>query len=324
MLKSEKIFQETELEVCEPEVIRFTGRNLSQMAAAVGFFDGVHRGHRFLFEQVRTEAARRGLGSMVVTFSERPRSVLSADRRPHLLTDNTEKLRLLCDCDLDACAWLHFTPALAKLSAENFMRHCLYERLGVRCLVVGYDHRFGCGRSAGFADYQAYGRSMGMDVIRAEALQNPDFIVSSSIVRHLLSAGRVEEAAACLGYPYELSGTVVGGHRVGRQIGFPTANLRPAEPLKLLPADGVYAVRAVVQGRSYAGMANIGRRPTLDNGEDRSVEAHLFDFDEDIYGSPMTLVFEHRLRGERRFESLSSLQLQLQRDAMQAKKLLGL
>lgn len=306
-----------------PEMVRFTADRRCGLTAAVGFFDGVHAGHRFLFDRVRTEAARRGEQSIAVTFAERPKSVLAADRRPYLLTDKAEKLHRLRDCGLDACAWLHFTPGLAALSAEEFMRRGLYDTLGVRCLVVGYDNRFGNGRSAGFEEYKAYGEAIGMEVVRAESLKNPGFIVSSSTVREQLAAGCVDEAAACLGYPYELSGVIVEGRRVGHDIGFPTANLRPDNPLKIVPADGAYAIRAVVGGRTYPAMLNIGRRPTLDNGHDRSIEAHLFDFDGDIYGERMTIIFLHRLRDERKFGSLDELRARLQADADRAKELLG-
>lgn len=306
------------------EIIRFSAGESRPMTATIGFFDGVHRGHRFLFDQVRAESDRRGTGCLAVTFAEHPRSVLTADGSPHLLTGRTEKLARLRTCGFDACALLHFTPELAALSAKDFMRRFLYDMLDVRCLVVGYDHRFGHDRSAGFADYQAWGVDMGMDVVQAKSFENAGFTVSSSAIRRFVSDGKVDMAAEALGYAYELAGTVVGGHRVGRQIGFPTANLRPAEPLKLIPANGVYAARAYVGGNCYGAMVNIGRRPTLDNGNDCTVEAHLFGFSGDIYNESLTLSFERRLRDERKFATVEQLREQLENDAVEAKDLLKL
>lgn len=307
-----------------PEILRFSACKSRPATATVGFFDGVHRGHRFLFEQVRAESDRRGTECLAVTFAEHPRSVLTADDSPHLLTDRAEKLARLRMCGFDACAWLHFTPELASLSAKDFMRQILCDRLNVQCLVVGYDHRFGRDRSAGFVELQSLGAESGIDVVQAESFENDGFIVSSSAIRRFVSTGEVEAAAEALGYAYRLAGTVVGGRRVGRQIGFPTANLRPDEPLKLIPANGVYAARAYVGDRSYGAMVNIGRRPTLDNGNDCTIEAHLFGFSDNIYNESLTLSFENRLRDERKFESLEQLRTQLWNDADEAKKWLNL
>lgn len=292
--------------------------------AATGFFDGVHRGHRFLLRQVDREAARRGLGRMAVTFGNAPRSVLQPGFRPALLTSPEEKAALLLDGAVDVCALLRFTPELAALPARDFMEKYLRDRLRVRCLVVGYDHRFGSDRAAGFEDYVAYGRGCGIEVVRAGAFENAGSTVSSSSIRQALSAGDVVAARGALGRPYALFGTVVEGRRMGRVLGFPTANLRPSCPDKLIPASGVYAVRAEAGGRFFGGMLNIGSRPTLNNGSDRTIETHLFDFSGNLYGESLTLYFEHRLRDERPFATLDGLSRQLARDAEQARKLLSL
>ena len=293
--------------------------------ATIGFFDGVHRGHRFLIDQVRREAAARGLESAAVTFPVHPRQVLQSDYRPKLLTTPQEKLALLAETGIDTCILLDFTPHLASLSAREFME-VLKNRYRIRALLIGYDHRFGHNRSEDFGDYVRYGRELGIDIRPAEAFRLPDAPggepVSSSLIRRLLLAGDVAQAATCLGYPYFLNGTVVSGRRIGHQLGYPTANLRPDHPDKLIPANGVYAVRVETEGRTYGGMLNIGRRPTLDNGDDRSIEVHIFDFDRDIYHEPLRLSFIRRIREERKFDSVDQLTEQLHRDATAIRTLL--
>ena len=293
--------------------------------ATIGFFDGVHRGHRFLIDQVRREAAARGLESAAVTFPVHPRQVLQSDYRPKLLTTPQEKLALLAETGIDTCILLDFTPHLASLSAREFME-VLKNRYRIRALLIGYDHRFGHNRSEDFGDYVRYGRELGIDIRPAEAFRLPDAPggepVSSSLIRRLLLAGDVAQAATCLGYPYFLNGTVVSGRRIGHQLGYPTANLRPDHPDKLIPANGVYAVRVETEGRTYGGMLNIGRRPTLDNGDDRSIEVHIFNFDRDIYHEPLRLSFIRRIREERKFDSVDQLTEQLHRDATAIRALL--
>lgn len=301
--------------------------------ATIGFFDGVHLGHRCLIEQVCEAAAVRGLASGVVTFPVHPRKVVQPEYRPELLTTCEEKLSLLSDAALDCCLLLDFTPEIAGLSAREFMAF-LRDHYNIRALVVGYDHRFGHNRSEGFDDYVRYGQALGMEVILAHAYMSKDVVpgfsagagremaVSSSCIRRLLSQGNVSEAAAGLGYDYFLNGTVVGGHRVGRTIGYPTANLRVNEPDKLIPSDGVYAVRVTVAGQVYGGMLSIGCRPTVDNGTDRSIEVHIFGFHADIYGQPIRLSFVRYLRPELKFDSLDGLVAQLRKDAEDASRYL--
>lgn len=291
--------------------------------ATIGFFDGVHQGHRFLLQQVGEAARLHGLKTMAVTFADHPRRTLQTDYRPRLLTTTETKLSLLADCGLDACAVLQFTPEMAALSAREFMQRYLFDCLRVRCLVIGYDHRFGAGRNEGFADYCAYGREMGMEVTAARPLCNEEYTVSSSVVRRFLENGCVEKARECLGRYYHLRGTVVSGHHMGHGLGFPTANLCPEHPDLLVPACGVYAVYAETGCGRYPAMLNIGHRPTLNNGNDRSIEAHLFGFDGNLYGQTLTLQFVGRLRNEQKFDSLDQLKAQLQKDESQALQILS-
>ena len=292
--------------------------------ATIGFFDGVHRGHQYLIEQVRAVAAGRGWASAVVTFPVHPCRVMRPDVCPALLNTCDEKLAMLEKTGVDHCVLLEFTPQLAALSAYEFMK-LLNERYQIRALVIGYDHRFGHNRSEGFDDYVRYGARLGMEIFPAKAYYGIDeaVAVSSSRIRKLLLSGRVAEAQVCLGYEYFLQGTVVGGYRVGRTLGFPTANLQVTCPDKLVPADGVYAVWVHLNDTCYGGMLSIGLRPTLDNGTHRSIEVHIFDFHQDIYQHPLRLSFVRRTRDEKKFNSLEELITQLHRDETEIRQILG-
>lgn len=285
--------------------------------AAIGFFDGVHRGHLYLIEQVKAEAARRGLQPIVITFEEHPRLALSHTHYwPELLTINEEKLHLLKKAGLAGCAMLHFDLKMSTLTSREFMQTVLREELGVRCLIVGYDHHFGSDLSAGYKDYVRYGRELGIDVLRERRYDVQDVQVSSSAIRRFLTGGDVATAMACLGRPYLLKGTVVRGHQAGTRLGYPTANLRPLCAEQLVPGRGVYAARATVGGFSYTAMVNVGWRPTLDNGHDQTIEAHLLDYTGGpLYGEEIALTFFRRIRDEHRFDSLEALKAQLGVDA---------
>lgn len=290
--------------------------------ATIGFFDGVHRGHRYLIEQVREVAAARGLASSVITFPVHPRKVMQADYRPELLTSCEEKVALLAETGIDYCMMLEFTPEVARLSAKQFMQ-ILKERYKIQVLVVGYDHRFGHNRSEGFEDYVRYGQEMGMEVLLAHAYSSDENItVSSSMIRHFLQKGNVSSAAECLSYNFFLEGTVVGGYRVGRKIGFPTANLCVNDPDKIIPADGVYAVYVFLDGVRYGGMLSIGYRPTLANGTDRSIEVNIFHFNADIYNQPMRISFVRYMRPELKFDSVEDLIARIRQDETEVKAVL--
>ena len=290
-----------------------SGKELLPSVATIGFFDGVHRGHRFLIEQVCKAAAARGLASSVITFPVHPRKVMQPGFHPELLTTCDEKVALLASTGVDYCVMLDFTLDLARLSAKQFMA-ALKQDYQVQALVIGYDHRFGHNRSEGFDDYVRYGRELGMEVILAQAYSTDAMTVSSSAVRRLLLEGNVSEAANCLGYHFFLTGTVVNGYHVGRKIGFPTANLCVNDSEKLVPADGVYAVYVFLGEKKHTGMLSIGYRPTLNNGIDRSIEVHIFNFDADIYDQPMRLSFVRRTRPELKFDSIDELIAQLHKD----------
>ncbi len=304
--------------------LNFLPRQASEVVATIGFFDGVHLGHRYLLEQVKIEAEKRRMDTMAVTFSQHPREVLSVGYKPELLTSYEEKLARLQTTGINSCGVLQFSAAMAQLTAKEFMQHILKEQFNVSVLLLGHDHSFGSDKPASLAAFQTIGRETGIEVVRAKAFKKSDFIVSSSSIRRLLQAGNVADAALCLGSPYEISGSVVQGHQVGSQLGFPTANLRPESANKLIPRDGVYAVQAFLEDKTYGGMLNIGCRPTLNNGEDKSIEAHLFGVSEKLYGKHLTLRFCQRIRDERHFPSKEALKAQLCRDADAAKGILGI
>lgn len=291
--------------------------------ATIGFFDGVHRGHRFLIEQVKELAAKRKLSSTLITFPVHPRKVMQADYQPKLLSTPEEKEELLLQAGADRCVILPFTHELSRLSAYEFMRDVLQKQLNVRILVIGYDHRFGHNRSEGFEDYCRYGEEIGMEVVKARAYVANGVNISSSVIRAFLSEGEIHLANKCLGYRYFLEGTIVDGYKVGRTIGFPTANLSVSNPDKLIPANGVYAVKVHLEGHEYKGMLNIGHRPTLDNGAQRSIEVHILHFSSDIYQKTMRIEFVDRIRDEKKFRRVEELVAQLGRDAELVDRLLA-
>ena len=281
-------------------------------AVTVGFFDGVHIGHRFLIRELQRVAAEISLKTAIITFSGHPRKVLHPDYCPQLITTNEEKTETFEALGVDYCYVFPFTADLAAMSAKGFMKTVLKEQIGASVLLIGYDHRFGKDRSESVDDYVKYGDELGIKVIVAPPLIEGSEASSSSAVRRLILAGKMREAAALLTRPYQITGTVATGHKVGREIGFPTANLQvPAE--KILPPEGVYAVTARIPPR-YGGMLYIGKRPTLDNGENRSVEVNIFDFTGDIYGRELTVEIVERIRDDIRFPSVAALKKQLEAD----------
>lgn len=294
---------------------------LPPSVATIGFFDGVHVGHRFLVRQVCEVARERHLSSLLITFPVHPRMVMQADYQPRLLSTFDEKCTLLASTEADYCVALPFTRELAALSAHDFMQQVLRDQLHVHTLVIGHDHRFGHNRAEGFADYVRYGDELGMEIVRADSYQLDDTNISSSVARTSLEAGEVDKAARCLGYDYFLDGHVISGHQIGRTLGYPTANVQVDNPLKLIPADGVYAVRVRTEGHIYKGMLNIGCRPTIDNDTHRTIEVHLLHFEGNLYGHPLRIEFVRRIRDEQKFLNREALAHQLQLDAEEAERI---
>lgn len=296
--------------------------NAAPCVATIGFFDGVHRGHRFLINSVTEEAERTGMASMAITFDRHPRLVTGNGYRPQALNTPYEKQLLLGTTGLDICAVLPFTPDLAAMPARDFMKKVLGGRLNVKTLITGYDNRFGHNRAEGFDDYVRYGAETGMEVRRADAFVLNGVNVSSSVVRAFLSEGEVEMAAYSLGYRYKIAGHVVNGMSQGHKMGFPTANIDIDADGKMIPANGVYAVLVRVEGTTgtFAGMMNIGTRPTFGGG-DVSLEVNILDFSGDIYGRKIEVEFVKRIRAERKFASIERLCGQLEEDRNEVRHL---
>ena len=291
------------------------GMQLQACVATIGFFDGVHRGHQFLIRHLVETARQDGLASTVITFDEHPRKVLQSDYQPEMLSTLDSKLLLLSKTEVDNAVVLHFDRQMAALSAREFMQQVLHDHLNVKKLFIGYDHRFGHNRADTFDDYVRYGKEMGIEVIKNEAFQIDGVNISSSVIRSFLKEGEIEMANQCLGYPYTIIGKVVNGYHEGRKLGFPTANLDISHFGQLIPAPGVYAVKARMENMVVwkHGMMNIGTRPTF-NGKGITLETHIFNFDGDIYDQLLLVSFVKRIRGERKFDGPEELALQLKED----------
>ena len=284
------------------------------LVASIGFFDGVHMGHQHLIAQVKNEAKREKLPSAVITFPVHPRQVLQTNYTPALLCGYEEKLERLAHTGIDYCISLPFTPALSQMSARDFIHRVLWSELGVQTLLVGYDHRFGHNRESNFQDYRQFGSEIGMNVLQASELTIDDESVSSSKIRRLLESGNIQSANALLTHHYSLCGKIVEGYKVGRTLGFPTANIRTCEPYRVMPAPGVYAVLIQIKNAVYKGMLYIGKRPTLNFDSEVSVEVNIFDVDADLYNQAITVEFIDYVRGDVKFDTIELLKQQIYRD----------
>ena len=284
------------------------------MVVATGFFDGVHVGHRLVIEQLVKAAAARGDESMVITFWPHPRNVLQKEARSlRLLTTLAQKKQMLHELGVDRVEVLSFTKDFSAMTMEEYLRHIMKE-YGATAILLGYDNRIGC--DAADSDQVArMAERLGLEVIRTEMVPSEAGVaVSSTKIRERLEAGDIKEASQMLGYDYSMHGVVVSGNRLGRTIGFPTANMQLYEPLKLVPGNGVYFVKVNVLDRVFYGMCNIGLRPTVGAGNARTIETNIFGFDEDIYGLDIEITFVSRIREERKFDSLEELKHQLEAD----------
>lgn len=303
-------------------------RNLDNIegsyTACIGFFDGVHCGHRFLLEHLKKEACRSNTLSAVITFANHPRKLIQPDFKLDLINTLEEKLVNLDSTGIDACFLLDFTEDIRNLTAQEFICDFLSEKMHVTRLLIGYDHRFGKNRAEGFEDYVRYGKTCGMEVLQEPVFDdgsNRNF--SSSEVRRSLISGNIKEATTLLGQNYQLEGVVIHGHQLGRKLGFPTANLDPFNADKIIPSNGVYAAEVLLSdGQVFPSMVNIGFRPTVDKEMKRlSVEAHLIGFEGDLYDQTITIKFIDRIRDERKMSSLEELKEQLRKDCISAQKI---
>lgn len=289
----------------------------------VGTFDGVHRGHRLVLARLAARSRETGLASVLVTFTPHPLEIVNPAAAPLLLTAGEEKTEVLVESRIDYAVVLPFTPTLAAYSAEQFVDEVLLKRLGMRELLVGYDHGFGRGRAGDVEVLKALGAARGFGVVVVPPVPGRDGRpISSTAIRRGIAGGDLATAADGLGRPYSLSGVVVHGAGRGRRLGFRTINIGAPSSRKLLPPEGVYAIRAVTTTGSFGGMMNLGPRPTFGESE-IALEAHLFDADGDWYGSRVRVDFIARLRGTRKFSGADALARQLARDGEMARVTLG-
>lgn len=284
------------------------------VVAATGFFDGVHTGHKAVLQTVKDTAAEMGAESGIITFWPHPRTVLQQDASSlRLLNSVDEKKRLIKEFGINDVCVIPFTREFSRMTAGDFIREYLIGKFGVSVLVVGYDHRLGSENPA-HEELASIAVKCGLKVVQVDEVDCNGVPVSSTKIRKLIENGDVSGASSLLGYSYGLHGVVVSGDRIGRTIGFPTANIQLYEPLKLLPGNGVYRVRVMFQGKNYAGLCNIGERPTVASGRHRTIETYILGFDENIYGLDLDLEFLEKIRDERKFASLEELKRQISKD----------
>jgi riboflavin kinase/FMN adenylyltransferase len=298
--------------------------NLNSPVVTLGIFDGVHRGHRALLDYMVSRAKKALAESVVITFSPHPRLVL--DKNPaglFFLTTIDEKKELLKLAGIDHLVLIEFTKEFSNISACDFIKDILVGKVRTKHLIIGYDHHFGRKGEGNFETIKECAQDLDFSVEQVQGFQTNDGVISSSNIREALLAGNLDEANNWLGYSYSLTGTVIEGRRIGRNIGFPTANIKPLSDHKLIPRNGVYAVEVYLDEIKYSGMMSVGTNPTVNNDPDfRSIEVHILNFEGDIYGHKISLVFRKRLRDEKKFENLQQLMDQMNNDKKETLHLL--
>ena len=284
-------------------------------AVTVGTFDGLHRGHMKILSRLKQVASGRNLCTTLVTFDPHPKVVVHPEtgRNLGLLTTLDEKIDLLEKAGIDRLVVITFDQSFSQTPYESFVKEILVEKLSARIIIVGYDHGFGKNREGNFERLQELSRKYGFEIEQIVPFDVDDEIVGSTLIRNLLSQGDVTLAGEYLGRCYSITGKVVRGNNIGKQYNFPTANLAINDPHKMVPANGVYAVDAVLKGEIYKGMLNIGVKPTF-GGNQQTIEVHIFNFDDNLYGEHLAVQFKKRLRDEKKFDSVEALRKQLEVD----------
>lgn len=298
--------------------------NLVTPVATLGIFDGVHRGHRTLLDRVVQKAKEERSESAVITFSPHPRLVLEQNNKAlSFLTTIEEKKILLAKAGVDHLIIIKFTPEFSNIPACDFLKDILVGKIGTKYLVIGHDHRFGRRGEGDFNTIKQCAKDLDFIVEQVEGYHTEDDMISSSLIRGALLNGNIEKANNWLGYPYSLSGKIIEGRKLGRKIGFPTANIKPFSEHKLIPVNGVYAVEIQLDKNVMPGMLSIGSNPTVNSDINfRSIEVHIFNFDEDIYGRDITVIFRKKLRDEKKFGSIAELTEQMEQDKLNTLRLL--
>lgn len=298
--------------------------DLKNPVVTMGIFDGVHRGHRTLLDTLVNRTAAAGGESVVITFDPHPRLVLEKDHRDlSFLSSIEEKTRLLEKAHIGHLVIIKFTKAFSRIESCDFIRTVLAEKIKTKHLIIGYDHHFGYRGEGNIDTINDCAGSMGFIVEQVRGLKSKEGPISSSLIREALLSGNLNDANKWLGYCYSLKGEVIAGKKLGRQLGFPTANIKPAYQYKLVPADGVYAVEIRTGSETKPGMLSIGINPTVNlvPGK-KSIEVHIFNFEKEIYGEEIEIVFRYRLRNEIKFRSVEELAGQMEKDKAIAMKLL--
>ncbi len=289
----------------------------------VGTFDGLHVGHKNILSEVLQEAKKRNARTFVVTFEPHPRKVLSKENNIKMLNTPEEKKRFFEKNGIENLLIINFSKEFSEISSEEFVKKYIIEKIGVSHFVVGYDHKFGKGRDGDENLLRSLGKDFGFTVSTVGPVTIDNKIISSTLIRNLLKDGEVEEANKMLGYNYSLRGKVVKGDQRGRTIGFPTANLGEIHPDKLIPKNGVYAVKVNLENETFGGMMNIGYRPTFKSENELIMEVFIFDFDKNIYNIEIEIEFLNYLRKEIKFSSVDELVEQLNKDKERTKKILN-
>ncbi|WP_299548520.1 bifunctional riboflavin kinase/FAD synthetase [Seonamhaeicola sp.] len=288
-------------------------KSVKPTVVTIGTFDGVHIGHRKIINRLVNTGRQEGLKSVILTFFPHPRMVLQKDSNIKLINTINERRQILESVGLDFLLIKEFTHEFSRLTAEDFVKELLVDKLRAKKVIIGYDHRFGRNRNADIEDLKTFGAVYGFEVEEISAQDIDDVAVSSTKIRNALNKGDITKANAYLGYNFMLTGTVTKGKGLGRQIGFPTANITIEEDYKLIPKQGAYIVKAIIEGNTVYGMMNIGINPTV-NGQKETIEVHFFNFKEDIYNQNVQIELLKRIRDEEKFESVAVLKDQLKKD----------
>jgi riboflavin kinase/FMN adenylyltransferase len=287
---------------------------INNAVVTIGTFDGVHIGHRKIIAGIKELAQQTGGETVILTFFPHPRMILHPeDESIKLITTITEKAQLMEQLGVDHLIITPFSRDFSNQTAEDYIRDVLVNKIGTKKIVIGYDHRFGKDRQGGLDDLLKLGPVYGFDVVEIPEQDINEVAISSTRIRTALLNDKIDLANSFLGYPFFITGKVVRGDQIGRQIGYPTANIVVEEKYKLIPADGIFAVTVVIAGESYKGMAYIGSRPTV-NGLTRNIEVNIFDFDQEIYNQTIKMEFHHYVRGDVKFDGLDALKVQLAQD----------
>jgi len=279
----------------------------------IGSFDGVHKGHISILKNLITEAQHNGLKSVVFTFDPHPRTVVSNSEPLRLLSSTSDKIDTLKKLGVDYLVMYPFDKAFSRLTAEEFVKTILVDGLHTKKIIIGYDHRFGRNRTASIDDLIDFGKTYNFEVAQIQAKQIDSISISSTKIRTALEEGAISTANSYLGYNYSISGTVISGNQLGRTLGYPTANIKSIDSLKLIPYQGVYIVKSYIDHQEVFGMMNIGTKPTVD-GTKQTIEVHFFNWNTDLYTKTISIELLHRLRDEQKFDSINDLKVQLQKD----------